>query len=344
MMMIDFETHFGTQEWVEALSVNPGYPRLERSAEGRLRLCYRAETREPFPETLLAKLLDIGQGRIAAMDSFGIDVAVLSLVAPGMEQFDPGLGTKLARRANDALAEAIDHHPRRFRGYAALAPRDPEAAVKELERAVKELGMQGWKTHCNYGDSYLDEKQYWPILAKAEQLGVPIYLHPTVPRIPEFWTYGIALAGPPFGFGVETSLTAMRLILSGAFDAFPSLKVILGHYGEGLPFLMQRMDWLCERPHAMEDKDAVVSLQRKPSRYFRENFMVTTSGNYLEAAFRCTRDALGMHNIMLGTDYPFDNPVECLAFLQGLGLSVQDEFALFEGNAAKVGIVAGEAV
>ena len=143
---------------------------------------------------------------------------------------------------------------------------------------------------------------------------------------------------------METSLTAMRLVLSGAFDAFPKLKVILGHYGEGLPFLMHRMDWLHDRPHAKADKGAVVSLQRKPSQYFRENFMVTTSGNYLEAAFRCTRDALGMQSIMLGTDYPFDNPAECFAFLQGLGLSGEDEFALYEGNAAKVGIVAGEAV
>jgi predicted TIM-barrel fold metal-dependent hydrolase len=331
---IDFETHFGTQGWVDALNANPGYPRFERFGEGNQRLCYNAQAGEPFPDSLVAKLLDLDQERIAAMDAFGIDVAVVSLVAPGMEQFDPVQGTKLARHANDALAEAIDRHPDRFRGYAALAPRDPEAAVKELERAVKELGMQGWKTHCNYGDSYLDEKQYWPILAKAEELGVPIYLHPTVPKIAEFWTYGISLAGPAFGFGMETSLTAMRLVMSGAFDAFPKLRVILGHYGEGLPFLMHRMDWLHERPQALADKGAIVSLDRKPSQYFRENFMVTTSGNYLEAAFRCTRDALGMQSIMLGTDYPFDNPGECLAFLGGLGLSADDEFALYEGNAA----------
>jgi predicted TIM-barrel fold metal-dependent hydrolase len=343
MKKIDFEAHFGTQGWVDALTNNPGYPRLERSTEGNLRLCYRAETREPYPDELLAKLLDIGEGRIAAMDSFGIDVAVLSFVAPGAEQFDPVLGTKLARHANDALAEAMDRYPQRFRGYAALAPKDPEAAAKELERAVKELGMQGWKTHCNYGDSYLDEKQYWPILAKVEELGVPIYLHPTVPKIAELWTYGITLAGPAFGFGMETSLTAMRLVLSGAFDAFPNLKVILGHYGEGLPFLMQRMDWLYNRPHAQADKGAMISLERKPSRYFRENFMVTTSGNYLEAAFRCTRDALGMESIMLGTDYPFDNPAECLAFLEGLALSGEDKFALYEGNASRVGIVVGGA-
>jgi predicted TIM-barrel fold metal-dependent hydrolase len=340
MKKIDFEAHFGIPEWVDALTTNPGYPRLERSTEGNLRLCYHPEAREPFPETLLAKQLDIGGGRIAAMDSFGIDVAVLSLVAPGAEHFEPALGTEVARKANDALAEAMDRYPDRFRGYAALAPKDPEAAVKELERAVKELGMQGWKTHCNYGDSYLDEKRYWPILAKAEELGVPIYLHPTVPRIPEFLTYGISLAGPSFGFGMETSLVVMRLILSGAFDAFPNLKVILGHYGEGLPFLMHRMDWLHDRPHAQADKGAMVSLERKPSQYFRDNFMVTTSGNYLEAAFRCTRDALGMQNIMLGTDYPFDNPPECFAFLDSLGLSADDQFALYEGNAARVGIVA----
>ncbi len=340
MKKIDFETHFATQEWVDALSGNPGYPRLERSAEGHLRLCYHPAAREPFSDTLLDKLLDIDEGRIATMDSSGIDVAVLSLVAPGVEQFDPALGTSLARSANDALAEAMGRHPDRFQGYAALAVRDPYAATKELERAVTELGMRGWKTHSNYGDSYLDEKQYWPILAKVEELGVPIYLHPTTPKIPEFWTYGIALAGPPFGFGLETSLAAMRLILSGAFDAFPNLKVVLGHYGEGLPFLMRRMDWLYERPHAKADKGAVVSLERKPSQYFRKNFMVTTSGNYLEAAFRCTRDTVGMKNIMLGTDYPFDDPSECLAFLRSLSLSSEEESALYEENAARLGIIA----
>ena len=340
MKKIDFEAHFGTQEWVDALRSNPGFPRLEASVEGSLRLCYRDEAREPFPETLVAKLLDIGEGRIAAMDSFGVDVAVLSLVAPGAEHFDPALGTEVARKANDTLAEAMQRHPDRYRGYAALAPKDPEAAAKELERAVTQLGMQGWKTHCNYGDSYLDERQYWPILAKAEELGVPIYLHPTVPKIPECWTYGITLAGPAFGFGMETALVAMRLILSGAFDAFPKLKVILGHYGEGLPFLMHRMDWLHDRPNAQADKGAVIALKRKPSQYLRDNFMVSTSGNYLPAAFRCTRDTLGMQSILLGTDYPFDNPKECFAFLDGLGLSDEDRLALYEKNAARVGIVA----
>ena len=114
--------------------------------------------------------------------------------------------------------------------------------------ASRELGLVGWKTHSNFGDSYLDERRYWPILAKAEELDVPVYLHPAAPVIPQLRTYGLALAGAGFGFGVETALAMMRLVLSGAFDAFPRLKVILGHYGEGLPFSLQRVDHPFVRP------------------------------------------------------------------------------------------------
>jgi len=340
MRKIDFETHFVTQEWVDALWSNAGYPRLERDEEtGALRLCYRPHAKEPYGDPLLAKLLDMGEGRLATMDAAGIDVSVISLTAPGVEQFDPVLGTRLAREANDALAEAVSRHPQRYQGFAALAINDVDGAVIEIERAVKELGLRGWKTHSNYGESYLDEKRYWPILGKCEELGAPIYLHPTTPRIPELWTYGVALAGPPFGFALEASLAAVRLILSGAFDAFPKLQVVLGHYGEGLPFAMQRIDWAFERPHVKADKGAVVSLKRKPSQYIRDNVMVTTSGNYLPAAFRCTREALGMDHIMLGTDYPYEDLDECFAFLDGLGLSAEEQALLYEENAVRSGLV-----
>lgn len=340
MKKIDFETHFVTQEWVDALWNNPGYPRFERDEEtGALRLCYHPQAKEPYGDPLLVKLLDVDEGRLATMDAAGIDVSVISLTAPGVEQFDPVLGARLARGANDALAEAVGRHPERLQGFAALAVKDVEGSVREIERAVKDLGLRGWKTHSNYGDSYLDEKRYWPILAKCEELGAPIYLHPTTPKIPEFWTYGVALAGPPFGFGLETSLAAVRLILSGAFDAFPRLQVVLGHYGEGLPFGMQRIDWAFERPHAKADKGAVVTLERKPSQYIRDNFMVTTSGNYLPAAFKCTREALGMDHIMLGTDYPYEDLSECFAFLDSLGLSAEEEALLYEDNARRSGLV-----
>jgi predicted TIM-barrel fold metal-dependent hydrolase len=340
MSKIDFETHFATQGWVDALYANKGYPRFERDPETKsLRLVYHPAAREPYGDPLVEKLLDLGKGRIERMDAAGVDLAVISLTTPGVEQFEPALGIKMAREANDILAEGIDKHPDRYQGFAALAIQDVDASVRELERAVKELGLKGWKTHCNYGVGYLDEKRYWPILAKAEELGATIYLHPTVPNIPDFWTYGVALAGPPFGFGVATALAMMRLVLSGAFDAFPRLKVALGHYGEGLPFLMQRVDWAFERPHVKSDKGALVDIKKKPSEYLRENMVVSTSGNYSTAAFNCTREALGMDKILLGTDYPYEDMGEAMSFLEGLGLSGEEKDMLYGGNAEKLGLV-----
>ncbi len=337
---IDFETHYVTQGWVDAMYANPGYPRLaDDSARRKRRLWYWPEAFEPYGDKLLDRLLDLGEGRIKEMDAGGIDLAVISLTAPGTDHFPPKVGTRLARQANDELAAAIDKHPGRYLGFAALAPKDPDSAVLELERAVKELGLKGWKTHSNFGDSYLDEKRYWPVLAKAEELGAPIYIHPSGPKITELRTYGLALAGAAFGFGLETATAMMRLVLSGALDAFPKLKIMLGHYGEGLPFLMQRIDHPFVRPHIKaSDPDAVPDLKRVPSDYLRDNMLVTTSGNYLPAAFKCTREALGMDKILLGTDYPYEEMDECLAFLEGLGLSDAEKAQLYHGNAAAIGL------
>jgi predicted TIM-barrel fold metal-dependent hydrolase len=344
MKKIDFETHFATQGWVDALFENKDYPRFERDPETKsLRLVYHPAAREPYGEPLVEKLIDLGEGRLRLMDEAGVDKALISLTTPGVEQFDIAKGTRLAREANDILAEAMDKHPDRYGGFCALPVKDVDASVRELERAVKDLGFVGWKTHANYGDSrpvlggmYLDEKRYWPLLAKAEELGASIYLHPTVPSMPDFWTYGVALAGPPFGFGIATALAMMRLVLSGVFDAFPRLKIVLGHYGEGLPFGMQRIDWAYERPHVKTDKNALMPLKRMPSEYLRDNMVVSTSGNYLPAAFVCTRDALGMDKILLGTDYPYEDMKEALAFLEGLGLSPGEQEMLYGGNASRL--------
>ncbi|OFW60317.1 MAG: hypothetical protein A2133_10035 [Actinobacteria bacterium RBG_16_64_13] len=317
----------------------PGHPRfMDDPATGKRRMYYREGVFEPHGDFLLNRLLDLGEGRIKGMDAAGVDVAVVSLTSPGMDHFDAATGTGLAKRINDELAAAIDKYPSRLQGFAALAPKDPAAAAAELERTVKELGFKGWKCHSNFGDSYIDDRRYWPILAKAEELGVPIYLHPVAPMIPELHTYGLALAGAAFGFGIETSIAMMRLVLSGAFDAFPKLKVVLGHYGEGLPFLMQRIDHPFIRPHIKaSDPDAVPDLKRVPSDYLRDNMLVTTSGNYLPAAFKCTREALGMDKILLGTDYPYEEMHESMEYLRGLGLSAEEQTQLFYGNAAVLG-------
>jgi hypothetical protein len=247
------------------------------------------------------------------------------------------VATAVIRDANDKLAEAIDRHPDRYLGFATLGVREPENAVRELERCVKELGFKGWNTHSNYGDSYLDDTRYWPLLAKAEELGVPIYLHPTFPIIPQLTEYGLALAGPSFGFGIETATVMMRLILSGALDAFPKLTVILGHYGEALPFLLKRVDRSFLQYHVPKGSGSMPKIKKRPSEYLLENVYVTTSGNYSEAAFECTREALGMDRICLGTDYPFEMTQEIGGFLEGLEMSAEDKAKLYQENPARLG-------
>jgi predicted TIM-barrel fold metal-dependent hydrolase len=334
---IDFEAHFVTNDYVRALEENRGYPRYSVDRQtGRRRLEYTGDVGEPLGDVLLGKLRNMGEQRLEQMDAAGIDVQVLSLTSPGVEQFDPALGTVLARRCNDELADLVSRVPGRFVGFAALAPKDPEAAADELERAVKDLGFRGWKTHSNYGDTYLDEPRYRPILERAEQLDVPIYLHPTVPAMPQLREYGFALAGAPFGFGIETSMCMMRLIYSGAFDRVPRLKIILGHLGEGLPFLVQRIDFAYVRPWF--DPDARPELEKRPSGYLRENVFVTTSGNYFPAAFACTVEALGIDRILMATDYPYEDPGECVQFLEGLPLTRDDRDKIYFRNAGQFGI------
>lgn len=337
MKKIDTENHFATQAYVDALYQNEGYPRFVDDPEtGERHVYHSPHYWQPFGDALVDRLVDLDDVRIAAMDAAGIDVAVLSHTAPAPEQLEPRLATAVARDANDRLAEAIDRHPDRYLGFATLGPREPDEAVQELERAVKELGFKGWNTHSNFGDSYLDEKRYWPILAKAEELEVPIYLHPTFPIIQQLTDYGLALAGPSFGFGVETSMVMMRLILSGVFDAFPKLKVILGHYGEALPFLLKRVDRSFLQYHVPKGSGSMPEIQKRPSEYLLDNMFVTTSGNYLDAAFECTKAAIGIERILLGTDYPYESTEEISGFLDGLKMSPEEEVMLYEKNASRL--------
>jgi uncharacterized protein len=336
MKKIDFEAHFYTREYLQVLAENVGYPRFiyDKNNQGGGKLAYFAEIVQPFPEPLLRLLLDVGEERVNIMDSIGTDVQIVSLSAPGIEQLPPPIGTALARKTNDALYEVIRRNPCRFMGYATLAPKDPEAAADELERAVKDLKFVGWNTHSNYGDSYLDEERYWPILERANKLGVPIYIHPTVPAIPQARTYGFALAGAAFGFGMEAALCMMRFIFSGTFDRFPGLKVILGHLGETLPFLMRRMDWAYLRPLP----PAFRTLGQAPSEYLKDHVFVTTSGNYYEPAFICTLEAFGIDKILLATDYPYDIATECHKFVEALPLSKSDKEKIYFKNAERLGI------
>lgn len=336
MKKIDFEAHFFSKKHLEALAENEDCPRLVDAADVvKRRLWHTPDVPQPYGDPLLNSLADMGGKRIAIMDECGIDVQILSVSAPSIDQMDPEVGVALATESNNELAAVIKQSQGRFMGYAVLAPKSPEAAAHELERAVTQLGFVGWNTHSNIGGAYLDEERFLPIFSKAEQLDIPIYLHPTIPAFPQARTYGFPLAGPALGFGMEVCLTMLRLIYSGLFDKHPGLKIILGHLGEGLPFIMERIDWAYVRPFAPSLKP---KNEKKPSDYLRKNVWVTTSGNYYKPAFTCTAEAFGLDRILLGTDYPYEESRECVEFIEGLSLSKLDKEKIYHKNAIQMGI------
>ena len=334
---IDFEAHFYSKSYIDAMYKNKNYPRFEDNLQtkGRM-LCYNPEIAQPFADALMDRLLDLGEKRIQEMDRCGVDVQILSLSAPGIEQFDTKIGTELARRANNELYEVTKRYPDRFMGYAAIAPNDPKVAVEELHRAVTELGFIGWNTHSNYGASMLDDPKYIPIIEKAEELDIPIYIHPTVSASDQLKGYGFPLAGAPFGFGIDTAICMLRLIYSGIFDRCPKLKVILGHMGEGFPFIFKRIDWAYLRPF---DPKMRPKLEKKPSEYLQENVFVTTSGQFHVPSFTCTYETFGPEKILLGADYPYEDTEESIQFVDNLPISKTNRVKIYNRNARSLGIV-----
>jgi len=259
---------------------------------------------DAYEMEILSDLVDVDARRLAVMDMADIDVAILSLVSPGVQLFDPETATSLAAHANDFLAQTIKRHPRRFAGLASFAPQDPERAALEIERAVRKLGLNGVLVNSHTGGEYLDDPKYGPIFEAATALDVPLYLHPRNPP-PELrgsitTSSGFKMSEVMWGFHMETALHAMRLIAGGVFDRFPSLKVVLGHLGEGLPSLLWRIDWF-----------AAERLKRRPSDVFRENFYVTMSGMFEHELCHPTlsycRELYGgsVDHILFAADHPF---------------------------------------
>src|SRR5918994_6950638 len=242
MRTITLEEHYATEAFMEG-------PGRELKAQ--------AEAARSHPqvaagyEKLIEQLCDLGDGRISAMDAAGIDVQVLSLTFPGVEQLEAAEGVAFARETNGLLAEAVRRHPSRFAGFAALPTPAPDTAADELERMVREHGFEGAIINGHTRGRYLDDEFFWPILERAEALQVPIYLHPTPPPQPVIGASYMGnyapevtgtLATGAWGWHIETATHVIRLILSGAFDRFPSLQLVIGHMGEGLPFMMPRLE------------------------------------------------------------------------------------------------------
>jgi predicted TIM-barrel fold metal-dependent hydrolase len=337
---IDFEAHFYTPEFVELLGARDRPPRQEPNGEGAVRLWIEPSLPDLFHEhsrVVDERLLDFSERRLASMDEAGVDIQVLSISGPATEQLEPDVGEGIARSINDSLAEVIREHPGRFLGFATLAPGRPDAAAEELERCVTELGFRGVMVRSHIGDHHLDDPRYRPIFTTAARLGVPVYLHPTLPHanlIKPFLGYGWALPGPGLGYGVETALHAMRLIYSGLFDELPKLQVILGHLGESLTFWLYRLDLDFTQPFLAARHRP--SIARRPSEYLRQNFYVTTSGNFLDSALVSVLMELGPDRILFGSDYPWESIAKAVEFVDRAPISGADRRKLYHENAARL--------
>jgi 2,3-dihydroxybenzoate decarboxylase len=287
--------------------------------------------------TALARLFDLGEDRIRIMDEAGVAMQIISLASPGVQVFDAEKGTALARRANDQLAAAARAHPTRFAGLAAIAPQSVDAATRELERAVRELGLNGVMINSHTKGEYLDEEKFRPILAKVEELRVPLYIHPRTPspQMLEPFTRYPGLAAATYGFSVETGLHALRLILGGVFDDFPGLTVILGHMGEGLPFWIDRVDnrtaFIQTGPGPKSRK-----LRKRPSDYLRENFYVTTSGMDFEPALMLAHRVVGPERILFAIDHPMEDGTNPVRVLDEAPIPDEDKIRIYQTNAERV--------
>jgi predicted TIM-barrel fold metal-dependent hydrolase len=297
-----------------------------------------AKTKEhPDAAQLLGMLCDLGQRRIGDMDAAGIDVQVLTLTAPGVDQLDAAEAQKLARETNDILAEAVRRNPSRFVGFASLPTPAPKAAADELERMVREHHFKGGLVNGHTRGRYLDDPFFWPILERAEALQVPLYLHPTPPPkavIEASYTGNFApgvaerFATAGWGWHIETAVHTLRIILGGVFDRYPRLQFIIGHLGEGIPFMLPRID----RSLPM----TMTKLRRPVGAYLRENLHYTISGFNFVPTFLDLFYEIGADRIMFSADYPYGSMSAALAFLEQLPISPADKEKIAHGNAERL--------
>jgi 2,3-dihydroxybenzoate decarboxylase len=281
-------------------------------------------------------LTDLGDLRLSHMDTRGIDMQILGLTSPGVQVMPVDQANGFAVYANDVLADACKKHPTRFAGLAAVAPQDPKAAAKELERAMG-LGLKGAIINSHTFGEYLDQEKFFPLLEAAEALDAPIYLHPQVPppkMIEPFLDAG--LDGAIYGFGVETGLHLLRMIVTGVFDRFPKLTVVVGHLGEALPFWMYRLDYMHRAGVVAKRYARMQPTQGKVSDYLRRNVYVTTSGFAWEPAIKFCQDVLGPDRVLYAMDYPYQHDVAEVIATDNLAISDEVKKMLFQTNAERV--------
>lgn len=286
----------------------------------------------------LSKLTDLGESRIADMDSAGIDMQVLSHTVPSPEVLDAARAVPLAQQVNDEMAEAMGRYPKRFSAFATLPIADPQAAAQELERTVRELHFVGAMINGITHGRFLDDPFFSPIFERAESLDVPLYLHPAPPSpaIQQAYFSGIdpalgrilSIAG--WGWHAEQGLHTIRIIATGVFDRFPKLQIIIGHMGEMIPFFLARIN-AAVTPIAKR-----AGLKRSVADYFYENVWITTSGLFTAPPMYLALEVVGADRILFAVDYPYSSNEQGRQFLDKLSLSPADFEKITHGNAEQL--------
>jgi 2,3-dihydroxybenzoate decarboxylase len=311
---IALEEHFAT----------PGFPNYSK-----------AFTQHIAPDVLrdlAARLADFDEQRIAEMDRAGIDYTILSQTGPSVQgEADPARAASLAQESNDFLAGQIARHPTRFGGFATLPMGNAVAASRELTRAVKELGLKGALVNGHTLGTYYDDRAYDDFWATLQELDVPFYLHPTDAfESPKVLDGHPELHGATWGWGFETGSHALRLLFGGVFDRFPNVKVILGHMGEGLPYLRWRFDSrFAVYSHGVE-------LRKPPSAYIGSNILITTSGVCSAPALIGAIGEMGAEAVMFSVDYPYESTALAAEFIEEAPLNEEVRRLVCHGNAERI--------
>ncbi len=281
-------------------------------------------------ERLFRQLTDFDDLRLQIMEKTGIDRMALSISGPGVQaERDPATATRKARESNDFLAEQINKRPDRYAGFAHIAVQDPKAAADELERCVRDLKFCGAMINGHTRGQYLDDPALFPFWERVEALGTFVYIHPTDPVVPAPVLDGVyGLRRSTWEWGFETGSHALRLVFSGLFDRFPKARIVLGHMGETLPYLLWRFD--------SRAKLYNVKLGKQPSDYIKQNMVVTVSGVFAAEPLRCALDALGRDKVMFSADHPFEDAVEAAHFMDTVALPEDERADVAYNNAARL--------
>jgi predicted TIM-barrel fold metal-dependent hydrolase len=317
---IDVQTHWLPPAVIEAMEGRSERPRIVDGPKGRL-----VEYGEGAAYPILPEAVDLAT-KIEHMDRAGIGVSVLSINIPGLDLFDPADAPSLARDVNDQLAEAVAAHPDRLQAFAALPMVVPEAVPEELERAMG-LGLRGAIVYSNVGGRSLDAPEFRQVFEAAARLDAPLLLHPTYPLSAA--SVNVHALIPVIGFLFDTTTATIRLILDGIYDRHPDLKLILGHVGSVIPYIVGRLDYESSRIPG-----GLGALETLPSEHVRRLYVDTVSA--WPPAMQLVIDYLGADRVLYATDHPYWDPAKTNDALEELGLSDEDREAIETGNAKRL--------